>query len=395
MTDSVSPFQDLELDLNPEETARAQKPNDFNNLDSDATHPLTEAPTPAGAIMESEPLLEPLLFTEPVTEGVGQTKAQPPVFFQRLSLAVSPAQIQIHQELDHGYSLRAGDNWPVFVLRKSWLGPIPAQEVKNLAAVARKLGGDLACFGPYNELDIFFNDRKSLERAARELNLNPEPRPTPFRLMACPGLLFCPHAAKDTLSAANVLFALGQAKSWPTIGERAPVIISVAGCPAGQGQDCGLYDYADLTLQGQRRAIPTIDQKVASLSPKRAHLVANCPGQALYRPADPNQVLAIDQNRCRRCGWCVHEDPSLAWPIPQGGYFRLLLSGRRPGPSLKYAPSQTIWEPTPEDLTQVGHKIFELLERWTRDAQPLEPLFEFMERAELMDYFAPQAEIST
>ncbi|MDR1607809.1 MAG: hypothetical protein LBT38_05295 [Deltaproteobacteria bacterium] len=384
MTNPIPPSQDLELALSPEEALRAQKPQDLTNLDSDSTHPLTEAPTAPGAVMESEPVLEPMLVARPIEEDTAPIQA--PAFFQRLGLAGHPSRVKIQKE-PLGYSLTADDNWPVFLLRKSYLGPIEAQELKKIAALAKKQGHDRVCLGPYNELDIFFNDRKSLERAAQELQIEPDPEPGPFRLLACPGLLFCPQAAKDTISAAQTLFRLGQTYAWPTWAAKEPLIISVAGCSAGQGQDCGLYEYSDLTIQGKRRAYPSIDQTIASFSPKLAKLVANCPGQALFRPSGEDLFLDIDQSRCRRCGWCVQEDPALAWPKGQGSYFRVTLSGRRLGSLPTYLPPKAIWEPAPDDFALVSQKIFQLVELWLKESRPQEILYDFLERTRSLNFF--------
>ncbi|MDR2142702.1 MAG: hypothetical protein LBR11_13150 [Deltaproteobacteria bacterium] len=377
----------LELDLNPTETARAEIPNDLGNLSSDSTHPLTEAPTPVGAMVESFPLLEPILTARSlVDKDSAEHKAQAPAFFQRLSLVEDPSQIKSQKILDRGYSLAAGDNWPVFLLRSQWLGPIPTEELKALAAAARKLGGDRVCLGPYNELDIFFNDRKSLEQAA-ELAPAPGPRELPFQIMACPGLFFCPQAAKDTLTIAKELLNQGQARSWPPSGPRPKVIISVAGCPAGQGT-CGLYEHSDLTFQGRRHGLPLIDQQLAALSPKLTRLVANCPSQALSRSPKPEITLIIDHERCQRCGWCVNEDPCLSWPQPQGGYFRLLVSGRRPGPHVTYLSPKIIWDPVPTDLNLVGKRVFDALGLWLAESQPQETLRDFLERTGRRDDLA-------
>ncbi|MDR2422419.1 MAG: hypothetical protein LBE01_03485 [Deltaproteobacteria bacterium] len=376
----------LELDLSPEETALAQVPNELTNLSSDATHPLTEAPSPAGALMESAPILEPMLTARPAPAA--DRLAQAPAFFLRLSLVDEPGRVRVKPEAPRAFSLTAGDNWPVFLLRSSWLGPPPAEDLKALAAAARKLGGDRVCLGPHNELDVFFNDRKSLEQAAK---LAPAPAPDPgdwpFRLMACPGLFFCKEATKDTLSTAEALAALAKARPWPPLGDRAPLVISIAGCQAGQGQDCGLYEYADLTFQGRRRVYPVIDQELAALSPKVARLVANCPNGAISRSSKPETALELNQKLCGRCGWCAHEDPAFGWPSPQGGHFRLVLSGRRLGHVPVYLAPKVAWDPVPEDLALAGEKIFALIDLWLDEARVLEPFLEFLERRGLLGNF--------
>jgi hypothetical protein len=144
---SDSPKDLLELDLSPEETALAQLPNDLTNLSSDSTHPLTEAPTPAGAILESAPLLEPILAARPTDSDDQESQVLIPAFMRRLSLAKDPTQVKVKRESPNSFSLAAGDNWPVFLLRAQWLGPLPSRSLKALATAARKLGGDRVYLG--------------------------------------------------------------------------------------------------------------------------------------------------------------------------------------------------------------------------------------------------------
>jgi dissimilatory sulfite reductase (desulfoviridin) alpha/beta subunit len=166
------------------------------------------------------------------------------------------------------------------------------------------------------------------------------------------------------------------------------LIASVAGCPAGQGQDCGVFEHADLTFQGRRRVYPEIDQELAALSPKLARLVANCPGKALSRPAKPNLALEINESDCRRCGWCVSEDLALSWPQPQGGYFRLILSGRKSGPVRTYLPPKVVWDPLPGDLAIAFEAIFALVDLWLLEARTKEAFLEFLERTEKIEEFS-------
>jgi dissimilatory sulfite reductase (desulfoviridin) alpha/beta subunit len=206
--------------------------------------------------------------------------------------------------------------------------------------------------------------------------------------MACPGLFSCPHATRDTLKTAETLKTASLAFAFRPLGDREPLIVSVAGCQAGQGPDCGLYEHADLTFQGQRRGYPVIDQELAALSPKIAKLVANCPGGALSRSPKPKIVIELQPPRCLGCGFCVSEDPAFAWSQPVGGYFRLLASGRRLKPTLTYLPPQTVWEPVPTDLTAVSQRLFAIVDLWLLEAQPNEPLLDFLNRTERLDEFS-------
>ncbi|MDR1085848.1 MAG: hypothetical protein LBP22_13590 [Deltaproteobacteria bacterium] len=388
----LPPNELLEVDLSPEELIRAQIPNELTNLSSDATHPLTEAPAPAGASVESEPVLEPILAAQPAVPAENADRLGAPIFFQRLALAENPGQIKIKRQSPQSYSLAANDNWPVFLLRRQWTGPIPAQALKTAAAAAKRYGDNRLCLGPHNELDMFFNDRRSLDLALQETAELPETKLLPFRLLACPGLYFCPLAAKDTLTAAETIKTIGSQKVWPKTGRRDPLIISLAGCPAGQGRDCGLYEYADLTVEGNRTGLPVINQALAAQSPNLARLIAGCPTGALSGSTHQEECLKINPLLCRRCGFCVHENLSFTWPSPQGSYFRLLLAGRRHGHQPVYLPHKIIWSRLGNNFSLSILKIFSLLELWLTESSPQELLANFLERTDRLDYLAEAPE---
>ncbi|MDR1395312.1 MAG: hypothetical protein LBK52_03955 [Deltaproteobacteria bacterium] len=385
----VPPWELLELDLSPDEAAQAQIPNQWTNLSSDATHPLTEAPAPGGVQLGSRPAEAPILTPILSREATDTSRPpQAPAFFQRLSLASSPAQIKIKRQSPQTYSLTAAGNWPVFLRRIPAGGPLPAKMLQSLASAAR-LGGSRLCLSPCNDLDIFFNDRRSLEQAARELADLPETKPLPVRFMACPGLYSCPLAAKDTLSAAGALRDLAVRRTWPKASGREPLIISLAGCPAGQGRQCGIYEYADLTLLGCRTQKPLLDQNLLAISPQISSLVSNCPAGALSRSLRLNVVLNLNPDKCRSCGACVRADPSFSWPRPLGSYFQLRTAGRRlGGPLPVYLAPRTVWDPLPADLVQAGELIFELIDLWILEAQAQEPLADFLERTGRLNYLA-------
>jgi dissimilatory sulfite reductase (desulfoviridin) alpha/beta subunit len=319
-----------------------------------------------------------------------QVKIQPPTFFMRLGLeAEAQGHSKVAKVAPLAWSLSSGQNWPVFVKRLRFPQPAPTSTLKNIALAARRFADNRLCLGPTGDLDVFFNDRGSLEGFNRQIaQSDPLASPAPVRIMACRGLLNCPLAAVDSITTAERLGETFSAHQWATIGakRRLPLTLSVAGCQAGCGLDCGLYEYTDLRFVGKRRFIPLIDQHLASLSSKISLLVTQCPGQAINRSHLPGLTIEIQPNRCRRCGWCLSQDPSFAWPEPQGGYISLELSGRRLSPPYDFAAPRTVWPTLPEDWVEVSLKLIEFIELWRSEARQGEILADFALRRGLTDF---------
>jgi dissimilatory sulfite reductase (desulfoviridin) alpha/beta subunit len=235
---------------------------------------------------------------------------------------------------------------------------------------------------------VFFNDRRSLELFSNETEgASPKTQAiTPIRITPCRGLLACPLAAMDTLTAAEKLGELLDGHSWAKVAlRRPPLSLSIAGCQAGHGLRCGLYEYQDLAMVGHRECFPIIDQRIAALSPKISFLVSDCPGRAINRSHMPGLIIEINRGRCRRCGWCVSEDPAFSWPSPQGGYYSLETSGRRNFSPYEYVPGKTLWARLPNDWIEVGLKLMELVELWRADAHDGEILADFAARQGLAE----------
>jgi dissimilatory sulfite reductase (desulfoviridin) alpha/beta subunit len=403
-SDLVFP-EDLELDFDEAELAKAQVPIlPDAELNPESTHQLTEAPWPAGAVLNSSPVLEPVLSPADDDETVSEAEAHlgPPTFFTRLGLGAETGGLAKVEKLADGtWSLTVGGLWPVFVRRFH-----PAKEtdpafLKRLALAARRFADNRLCLGPGGELDVFFNDRGSMEKFNKEIawftenGVNQPPkirlpgpvagRPggaNPVRLTTCRGLFDCPHATVDTLSAAQKLTEIFTGHVWNRLSgrRRPPLMVSVAGCLAGCREGCGIYEYADLRLTGRRETYPEIDQELAALSSKISLLVSGCPGRALKRSHQPMVFLEIEREACRRCGWCASVDPAFGWPEPQGGYFSLELSGRRMSPPYEFIPPRTFWPKLPGDWVEVGHKLIELIEIWRGEAGEGETISDFARR---------------
>jgi dissimilatory sulfite reductase (desulfoviridin) alpha/beta subunit len=169
-------------------------------------------------------------------------------------------------------------------------------------------------------------------------------------------------------------------------GAKAQLSISIHGCPAGCGFDCGVYEYTDLRIVGRRTGAPVPDQELLALSPRTDRLAEDCPSGALARSPEPGRVLDLDESRCVRCGSCLAADPSFHWPSPQGSYMSLELSGRRIAPPRTFLPPRTLVERSddPEDLFR---KISGLVALFRKDGEKNEILSDFMDRAGLADHF--------
>jgi dissimilatory sulfite reductase (desulfoviridin) alpha/beta subunit len=199
----------------------------------------------------------------------------------------------------------------------------------------------------------------------------------------CRGLFLCPNAAVDTLGLADRLDlaireGAGDAKT--------ALSVSIHGCPAGGGYECGVYEYTDLRIIGRRDRAPVPDQGLLALSPRLDALAEGCPGGALTRSEDPDRALDLDESRCVRCGMCLAMDPSFRWPAPMGSYLTLELSGRRRGaPRVYLAPKVLV--PRADDPGRLVAQVAGLAALFRAGAAKNEILHDFMEREGLMGYF--------
>jgi dissimilatory sulfite reductase (desulfoviridin) alpha/beta subunit len=206
----------------------------------------------------------------------------------------------------------------------------------------------------------------------------------PALLSRCRGLLFCPNAAIDTLGAADLLMSILREDAPPS---KTPVSISIHGCPAGCGFNCGVYEYTDLRIIGRRARAPVPDQELLALSPRLGALTEDCPSGALTASSAPGQVLDLDEGLCVKCGACLASDPSFRWPAPQESYASLELSGRRiASPRSFLAPRELVRRT--DDLEGLFRKIASLVADFRKNAEKNEILSDFMDRAGLRDYFS-------
>jgi dissimilatory sulfite reductase (desulfoviridin) alpha/beta subunit len=330
-----------------------------------------------------------------------ETLAGPPSFFPRL-LPGADGRTRVEPVAELAWSLAGGDSWPVFVQR---LHP-PREDrinwLKRMALAARRHAENRICLGPHGELDLFFNDRGSLERFRREIGaevlaagLKPDRPAGPVKILACRGLLSCPWAAVDSLAVADRLAGILAGHRWSPEGarrRRRPPTISIRGCRAGRGLNCGVIEYADLALTGRRLSTPVIDQDIVSLSPRISELILGCPGQALKRSHLPKIFVELDPAACDGCGWCVAQDPAFRWPEPQGGHLRLEVGGRRQAPPWEFLPARALAGGSSGDLADLGSRILELLELWRAQAADGEILADFAERLGLLEKAQPEGE---
>jgi dissimilatory sulfite reductase (desulfoviridin) alpha/beta subunit len=290
---------------------------------------------------------------------------------------------KIEKIADHTWSVSSGQLWPVFIKRFHPTRPVNSAALKQLAVSVKRYADNRLCVGPNGYLDVFFNDRNSLELFSEEMDghLPPPQSPAQVKISYCSGLLFCPMAAVDTITATDKLSEILTGHSWvKSPKRRLPLTMTIAGCQVGQGLGCGLYEYSDINLIGLRDSFPKIDQKIASLSPNISLLITDCPGKAINRSHITGSIIEINHQRCTRCGWCVNESPAFTWPTPQKGYFSLELSGRRTYPPYEYIPSKVLWPKISDDWMNVGLKLMELIEFWRAEAVDGEILADFVER---------------
>jgi dissimilatory sulfite reductase (desulfoviridin) alpha/beta subunit len=368
------------------------------DVSQDSTQTLTEAPCPAGAIINSNTItaLEPKLTD--LTESPSNTsKILPPAFFNRLTgyqLLVredneTPLEpIQVRKEGPLIWSLTRGDAWPVFVKRHVLSRPTPSKELKTLSRVSRRHGANRVCLSPQGDLDIFFNDRKSLEEAAQELEeVESDLKKIPASVSACRGLLFCPYACMDCFTARENLISAIKEKNFSS--SRKLVHISIHGCQAGGGLDCGIPGFTDLRIVGHRQYPPRINQELAAQSPHLKDLISSCPGKALTLSEDSPKILELNPNLCLRCGFCVYYEPSFSFPEPQGGYFSLEVAGRRKTDDMSFvSPWVLLARVTPKATPRVFQEISDLIGLWLHSALPDEILADFMDRTHLHDFFS-------
>ena len=113
-------------------------------------------------------------------------------------------------------------------------------------------------------------------------------------------------------------------------------------------------------------------------------MIIGCPGRALKRSHLPKIFLELDSAACRRCGWCVSQDPAFSWPEPQGGRLSLELSGRRQAPPWEHLAPRALKTAAGGDLVEIGAAVLELIEFWRREAADSEILADFAERRGLL-----------
>jgi dissimilatory sulfite reductase (desulfoviridin) alpha/beta subunit len=162
--------------------------------------------------------------------------------------------------------------------------------------------------------------------------------------------------------------------------------VSIHGCPAGCGFECGVHEYADLRIVGRRSRAPVADQELLALSPWLKALVRDCPAGALSSSGAPGRVLDLDEDACVKCGACLARDPSFRWPSPMGSYLTLELSGRRLSPPRAFLAPRTLVGRT-EDSQGLFRKIAELAALFRAGGRKNEILSDFMEREGLEGYF--------
>jgi dissimilatory sulfite reductase (desulfoviridin) alpha/beta subunit len=382
----------LELALSPSEEEEASLEMAASHQSQDSTQTLTEAPLPAGANIASHgtAALEPRVVDAPESARP-EDFALPPAFWGRLSPATADGQatvkLEVKKEGPLTWSLALGDAWPVFVRRHLLPRPAESIKLKEISRAARRYGAGRLCLSPQGDLDIFFNDRKSLERAEAELKTaSPDLRGAPASITACRGLILCPHASFNSLGAKDsltrVLKERGLKSSKPSLQ------IAIHGCPAGGGLNCGVYERADLRVVGRRDFIPLIDQEILALSPNLGRVIDGCPAGALKESAKPRHSLEIDPNLCARCGYCLALDPSFRLPQPQGGYFSLEVAGRRQSGERSFVrPWTLIPRVSLSERDNIFAEIADLIEMWLREARDGEILADFMDRAHLHDFF--------
>jgi dissimilatory sulfite reductase (desulfoviridin) alpha/beta subunit len=389
-----TPFEEaadetLELDLPPGELESASRP--INPRPSrDSTLTMGDVPISPGAGINTAVTLEPLLagLAEPLEEN--EPRALPPPFFSRLGRGLSQEGSEKSAAKREGplsWSVTAGGAWPVYVRRVGPGRPARAAGLIEAARAAGRWGSGRLCLSPEGGLDIFFNDRESLQKASEHLGgSDPAAQGGPVAVSLCRGLLLCPLAAIDTFAAEKeLLSALKERRVRPA---RPPIRVSIFGCPSGGGPGCGAEPFPDFSLTGARDRPPLISHDILALSPRLGELAAKCLGGALRQTGSPSRPLALDRGKCLRCGLCVSLDPSFFWPEPQGAYMRLGLSGRRrrlaEGAFIK---PRELAPRIRENARAVFLRLADFAALYQKERAPGEIPADFVERAGLGDFF--------
>jgi dissimilatory sulfite reductase (desulfoviridin) alpha/beta subunit len=369
----------LDLELPEADQKLAIEPINLTNpKGKDSTHTLTEAPAPMGAYLNSNPFplpIEPVLVTKSQLE-----KSNPPFFLTRLSeTPENRAYPTIKKEGPLSWSLTNGDTWPVFVRRHLLSKPTSAFKLSEISRIARRFGAGKLCLTSYGDLDIFFNDRNSLQESFKVAEAAEEELFTlPAQITFCRGLMLCPLAALDTLAIKEGL-SLALRKNKNAQG-KPQVHISIHGCMASGGQDCGVYEFTDLRIIGKRERAPILDQELLTLSPHLDTLLAGCPTKALSLSETEGKVLNLDKKACCSCGYCLSIDPSFQFPSPQESYFSLEASGRRLIGAQEFLPPKVLVSKVKDNYRAVFDKIAELIALFRQKRAEKEILYDFVQR---------------
>ena len=170
LLDDLVEAEDLELDFSDAELAKAQEPLlPDSDQSPGATRLLTEAPWPSGVFLGSGGDLEPVVAMagDASSDQVeDEPRGGPPSFFPRLGFGTAGLN-KVEQVSERAWSLASGDSWPVFVQRLHPPRLKQAAWLKRVALAARRHAENRLCLGSSGELDVFFNDRGSLERFQR------------------------------------------------------------------------------------------------------------------------------------------------------------------------------------------------------------------------------------
>jgi dissimilatory sulfite reductase (desulfoviridin) alpha/beta subunit len=388
------PFDDeeeftLELDLPPAEEAIASRPI-TPQKSKDSTITLMDQNPPAGANLQSEVSLEPLLagLSEPQEES--EPKALPPDFFGRLAIGKSPEgipKIMVKKEAPLTWSLTSRDLWPVYVRRHVLKFPCHANDLKMIALASKHFASNRVALSPLGDLDLFFNDKSSLIKASSELgDLGRELKGIPASISMCRGLLFCPLAAVDTFGVERDLIMALKGAKFQKGG--ALVSISIHGCPAKGGPNCGVLNFTDFRLIGTRLKPPLMDQELLKISPHLKKLIAECPGKALSQSQSKDSVMDLDPDSCLRCGLCLHLDPSFHFPGPQESRLTLECSGRHKIlEKSAFREPRILLEGIGDNKSLVFQKLAALIKLWQNEKKQDELVYDYLERSGGFDFF--------
>jgi dissimilatory sulfite reductase (desulfoviridin) alpha/beta subunit len=378
----------LELDLPPGEEAMASRPL-IPQKTKDATLTLAVPGSPMGANIQADSGLEPLLAQADSLETMVEMAKAPP-FYARLSQGLNPEgkpKIKVSKEGPLTWSLTTADLYPVYVRRNVLMSPQKAADLKVIALASKHYASNRVALSPYGDLDLFFNDRVSLEKAQEMLGeLGRELKGVPAAITRCRGLLFCPYAALSTFEVERDLVRALRGKKFQP--GAALVKVSIHGCPSGGTLNCGVLNFTDFRLVAKRRAIPTIDYKILKLSPHLEKLIHECPGEALSHSSDPELLLNLDSTKCTSCGLCLSLDPSFHFKGPQEGYLTLECSGRRK--LLKdncFKEPRVLLDNISQNRAEIFAKLTKLIELWHKERRPDELVYEYLERKDAWDFF--------